>query len=93
MFCFQDPTATTPSKGSKKEKKDKKKRGEKAVNGDDGENDRASPEINTQEQMAAQRASGGAIDAPPPEVVTLKHLNFYHIVTSSFYCNVLYMYW
>ncbi|KAL4237466.1 Eukaryotic translation initiation factor 5A-1 [Mactra antiquata] len=62
-----DP-ATTPSKGSKKEKKDKKgKKSEKStVNGDDGDNnDRNSPEINTQEQIAAQRASGGAVDAPP----------------------------
>lgn len=62
-----DPAATTPSKGSKKDKKDKKsKKNEKAtMNGDDGENDRASPEINAQEQMAAQRASGGVIEAPP----------------------------
>lgn len=61
-----DPAATTPSKG-KKEKKNKGKKGEKAtMNGDDnGDHDRASPEINTQEQMAAQRASGGDIDAPP----------------------------
>lgn len=36
------------------------------MNGDDGDNnDRASPEINAQEQMAAQRASGGVIEAPP----------------------------
>lgn len=62
-----DPAATTPSKASKKDKKDKKsKKGEKAtMNGDDGDHDRASPEINSQEQMAAQRASGGVIDAPP----------------------------
>lgn len=62
-----DPAATTPSKGSKKDKKDKKsKKNEKAtMNGDDAENDRASPEINAQEQMAAQRASGGVIEAPP----------------------------
>lgn len=66
---IQDP-ANTPSKGSKKDKKDKRgKKSEKStVNGDDGDNDRNSPEINTQEQMAAQRASGGAIDAPPPKI-------------------------
>lgn len=64
-----DPAATTPSKGSKKEKKDKKNK--KAVNGEEnGENDRASPEINTQEQMAAQRASGGYIEAPPEKPVS-----------------------
>lgn len=69
LSALQDPSATTPSKGSKKDKKDKKsKRGEKAVNGEDVDHDRASPEINTQEQMAAQRASGGEIEAPPPEV-------------------------
>lgn len=60
----QDPTSTTPSKSSKKEKKDKKS-SKKAVNGDAGEKgDRNSPEINSQEQMAAQRASGGDIIAP-----------------------------
>lgn len=60
----QDPTSTTPSKSSKKEKKEKKG-GKKAVNGEAGDKgDRNSPEINTQEQMAAQRASGGDIIAP-----------------------------
>lgn len=29
------------------------------------ESDRHSPEANTQQQMAAQRASGGNIDVPP----------------------------
>jgi hypothetical protein len=33
------------------------------MNGDDGDHDRASPEINSQEQMAAQRASGGVVIA------------------------------
>lgn len=53
-----DPAAT-PTKATKKEKKSKKK-GDK-----EKEDDRASPEANAQEQMAAQRASGGVIDAPP----------------------------
>ncbi|PVD25900.1 hypothetical protein C0Q70_13564 [Pomacea canaliculata] len=48
-----DPQTQTPSKG-KKSKKDKK-----------DESDRHSPEANTQQQMAAQRASGGNIDVPP----------------------------
>ena len=34
------------------------------MNGDANDNDRASPEANAQEQMAAQRASGGVVDAP-----------------------------
>ena len=61
----QDPATTTPSKvQSKKDKKGGKKgkKGEE-VNGD-GEHDRTSPEVNSQEQMAAQRASGGEIMAP-----------------------------
>ncbi|KAL5008882.1 hypothetical protein ScPMuIL_014463 [Solemya velum] len=53
----QDPSAT-PTKRSKKDKKDKKA----SVNGKD---DRASPEANAQQQMAAQRATGGTVDAPP----------------------------
>ncbi|KAH3853733.1 eukaryotic translation initiation factor 5-like [Dreissena polymorpha] len=60
-----DPATTTPSKvQSKKDKKGGKKgkKGEE-VNGD-GEHDRTSPEVNSQEQMAAQRASGGEIMAP-----------------------------
>nr|KAG5702136.1 hypothetical protein BaRGS_010402 [Batillaria attramentaria] len=44
---------TTPSKGKKGKKE-----------GKEG-NDRHSPEANAQQQMAAQRASGGVIDAPP----------------------------
>lgn len=56
-----DPTTTTPSK-SKKDKKDKKSK--KPSNSDEN-GDRASPEANSQEQMAAQRASGGLVDAPP----------------------------
>ena len=64
-FTLQDPLATTPSKTSKKDKKEKKQK-KNAVNGDHQENnDRASPEVNSQEQNAAQRASGGVIDAPP----------------------------
>ncbi|XP_067680863.1 eukaryotic translation initiation factor 5-like [Haliotis asinina] len=55
--------STTPQKGSKKKEKRSKKG---AVNGEK-EDDRASPEANAQEQMAAQRASGGVIDAPPEE--------------------------
>ncbi|KAK7103689.1 eukaryotic translation initiation factor 5-like [Littorina saxatilis] len=51
----QDLQATTPSKG-KKSKKDKDKDG-----------DRHSPEANAQQQMAAQRASGGTIDVPPEQ--------------------------
>lgn len=58
-----DLSSTTPSKGSKKDKKDRKQK--KITNGDHQENDRASPEANSQEQMAAQRASGGLVDAPP----------------------------
>lgn len=59
----QDLSTTTPSKSSKKEKE--KKKGKKAVNGDAVEkNERSSPEVNSQEQMAAQRASGGDIAAP-----------------------------
>lgn len=59
----QDTSSTTPSKGSKKDKRDRK--GKKAVNGEAEEkNDRNSPEVNSQEQMAAQRASGGIIVAP-----------------------------
>ncbi|XP_048734668.1 eukaryotic translation initiation factor 5-like [Ostrea edulis] len=54
----QDPAATP----TKQTKKDKKKN--KAVNGEK-KDDRASPEANAQEQMAAQRASGGVVDAPP----------------------------
>ncbi|XP_076441785.1 eukaryotic translation initiation factor 5-like [Babylonia areolata] len=53
----QDLQATTPSKG-KKSKKDKDKK---------EENDRHSPEANAQQQMAAQRASGGTIDVPPEQ--------------------------
>ncbi|KAK3092957.1 hypothetical protein FSP39_009335, partial [Pinctada imbricata] len=57
----QDPASTTPSKG----KKDKKGKGKgKTINGED-KDDRASPEANAQEQMAAQRASGGVVEAPP----------------------------
>lgn len=56
----QDPAAT-PTKATKKDKKNKKK----AVNGDAKEEEQQSPEVNAQEQMAAQRASGGIIDAPP----------------------------
>ena len=52
-----DPAAT-PTKATKKEKKQLKKKSDK-------DDDRASPEANAQEQMAAQRASGGVIDAPP----------------------------
>ncbi|KAL8599509.1 hypothetical protein ACOMHN_066908 [Nucella lapillus] len=53
----QDLQATTPSKG-KRSKKDKDKK---------EENDRHSPEANAQQQMAAQRASGGTIDVPPEQ--------------------------
>ncbi|XP_041353778.1 eukaryotic translation initiation factor 5-like [Gigantopelta aegis] len=53
--------STTPSKGKKK--KDRKQKG--SVNGEDADKDRASPEANAQQQMAAQRASGGIIEAPP----------------------------
>lgn len=56
-MIFQDPAAT-PTKATKKEKKQLKKKSDK-------DDDRASPEVNAQEQMAAQRASGGVIDAPP----------------------------
>ncbi|XP_046372940.1 eukaryotic translation initiation factor 5-like [Haliotis rufescens] len=55
--------STTPQKGGKKKEKRSKKG---TVNGEK-EDDRASPEVNAQEQMAAQRASGGVIDAPPEE--------------------------
>lgn len=58
VFVSQDPAATP----TKQTKKDKKKN--KAVNGEK-KDDRASPEANAQEQMAAQRASGGVVDAPP----------------------------
>ena len=57
LLIFQDPAAT-PTKATKKEKKQLKKKSDK-------DDDRASPEANAQEQMAAQRASGGVIDAPP----------------------------
>lgn len=61
----QDPSSTTPSKSSTKKEKKEKKGSKKAVNGDaDEKNDRNSPEVNSQEQMAAQRASGGDIIAP-----------------------------
>ncbi|XP_060070518.1 eukaryotic translation initiation factor 5-like [Ylistrum balloti] len=58
-----DPSAATPTKGGKKSKKEKSNK--KHVNGDSEDRDRASPEANAQEQMAAQRASGGVVDAPP----------------------------
>lgn len=54
----QDPAAT-PTKQTKKDKKNKK-----AVNGEK-KDDRSSPEANAQEQMAAQRATGGELTAPP----------------------------
>ena len=94
---LQDPAATTPSKASKKDKKDKKsKKGEKAtMNGDDGDHDRASPEINSQEQMAAQRASGGVIDAPP-EVLLMQIFYFYSFkrdkISDSFNCLIVKMF-
>ena len=60
LFVHQD-VSNTPSKGKKK--KDRKQKG--SVNGEEADKDRASPEANAQQQMAAQRASGGIIDAPP----------------------------
>ncbi|WAR20256.1 IF5-like protein [Mya arenaria] len=66
-----DPATITPSKGSKSKKGGRKGKKGEDCNGDDGDNDRASPEVNTQEQMANQRASGGVIDAPPEIVVDL----------------------
>lgn len=61
---LQDPAAT-PTKQTKKDKKNKK-----AVNGEK-KDDRSSPEANAQEQMAAQRATGGELTAPPVVVSTL----------------------
>ena len=43
------------------------------------ENDRHSPEANAQQQMAAQRASGGTIDVPP-EVNTFSNI-IYNVVS------------
>lgn len=60
---LQDPAAT-PTKQTKKDKKNKK-----AVNGEK-KDDRSSPEANAQEQMAAQRATGGELTAPPVVVST-----------------------
>lgn len=74
--------STTPQKGGKKKEKRSKKG---TVNGEK-EDDRASPEVNAQEQMAAQRASGGVIDAPPEEVshilMQLSSLNNALVATS-----------
>ena len=48
------------TQASGKTKKSKKSKKQEGVNGD-----RNSPEANAQEQMAAQRATGGDIVAPP----------------------------
>lgn len=60
------------------------------MNGDAVEkNERSSPEVNSQEQMAAQRASGGDIAAP--EVGKLKfkvfHGNYFMVNFVCLFCK------
>ncbi|CAH1792390.1 unnamed protein product [Owenia fusiformis] len=55
-----DPVSSTPNKKDKKNKKGGKKNEQ---NGDAEEP--SSPEVNQQDQMAQNRAKGGAVDAPP----------------------------
>ncbi|WAQ98578.1 hypothetical protein MAR_022951, partial [Mya arenaria] len=62
-----------PPEGSKNKKGERKVKKREECEGDDGDNNRNNPGINTLEQMANQLASGDIIDAPPESMHELNN--------------------